>query len=155
MPGVIVTIVIIICIIVGVVTYRRISDLKDKGIIIKRESDFFRQKEIFSLKPFDFDTYIKTLKTLDWEHASSWKYSSESKLILFEYGKLWKAEFCIVDETDLSVTCEFKFTHWEEVNGSNQNIISMNATLTNVEKALVLTDPDTTVRSEYIKTKAH
>ena len=96
--------------------------------------------------------FIDTLHTLDWKRASNWGYSESKKLIIFDMG-VWKAQLCLVEETGNHVTYEFKFTSWEERNGNNIYALQMNATLTNVEKAFLMTDPETTVRSEYVKYK--
>lgn len=150
MAGIIIG-VIVLAIVIGISLYKK-NKLKEEGAIIDRKGDFYRQKEIFTLKPFDFVKFIDTLHTLDWKRASNWGYSESKKLIIFDMG-VWKAQLCLVEETGNHVTYEFKFTSWEERNGNNIYALQMNATLTNVEKAFLMTDPETTVRSEYVKYK--
>ena len=143
--------VIVLAIVIGISLYKK-NKLKEEGAIIDRKDDFYRQKEIFTLKPFDFAKFIDTLHTFDWKHASNWGYSESKKLIVFDM-EVWKAQLCLSEETSDQVTYEFMFTSWKERNGSNLYALQMNATLTNVEKAFLMTDPGTTVRSEYVKYK--
>lgn len=145
---------VVIYVVVFIVAKQRKDKLLREGKTIKRDRDFYRQKETFTLRPFEFDRLVGLLEQMKWDGMDLLNYNKDKEYFVFGLGKEWKGVLTRVDDRNGFVVYECQFMSWTTKNGSNLWVQQMNIALTNIEKALVMLDSETTVCAEYVKTKA-
>lgn len=148
----------LIIIVVGAIIAKIYFEFKDKkekeeqGKIIKREKNFFDEKEIFASKTLEWEEIKKALDDIvlsEIKRLKVTKYDNYYRYSQYigDYG--WVAIFKYIGKTDNISQYEFYVSSYREL----YDPYMINMLFTAVEKMLIELDPDIEVRKEVIKRK--
>lgn len=149
--------ILLIIIVVAIIAkiYYEFKDKKEKeeqGKIIKREKNFFDEREIFSSKTIEWEEIKKALDELDLSEIKRLKVSKYDNYYRYsqyigDYG--WVAIFKYTGKSDNISRYQLYISYYR--NGGLEHYINM--LFTAIEKMLIELDPDIEVRKEVIKRK--
>lgn len=149
--------ILLIIIVVAIIAkiYYEFKDKKEKeeqGKIIKREKNFFDEREIFSSKTLEWEEMKKSLDELDLSEIKRLKVTKYDNYYRYsqyigDYG--WVAIFKHNGKTDNTSQYEFYVSSYREL----YEPYMINMLFTAIEKMLIELDPDIEVRKEVIKRK--
>lgn len=148
----------LIIIVVGAIIAKIYFEFKDKkekeeqGKIIKREKNFFDEKEIFSSKTLEWEEIKKALNEIELSEIKRLKVAKYDNYYRYsqyigDYG--WVAIVKYIGKIDNISQYEFYVSSYREL----YEPYMINMLFTAVEKMLIELDPDIEVRKEVIKRK--
>ena len=135
----------------------------DSGAAVKRNYEFFKQKNFFKTSVASIsDIYDAVDVSVLTEQKINIQYDSENKMVIFRNKKLggtFTAALRFMGEEDGKYVYRFQIEKWEERNGgiSADDMLGGNVALTSVEKAVISLDTEATVTRENAtyNTKTH
>jgi len=120
------------------------------GQIIKRDADFMKNSQTFTISRVGMDALIAAIKDKGLPYEGlEWR--TGDGVMTFK-SRYWEAQMIKLDSDDNCDKWQFTFLSWEETKyGSAISHTEMNAVMTAVEKAFIALDPNTKVQTERIK----
>lgn len=133
------------------------SSLFQAGAIIPRTETFYQQVQLFALPFADHGTLLKRIEALVPKGIAFERYLSGDNQVIY-CSPSWKAKLVRAQDQhapsgEAWQAYEFWFTNPKKKT-DYQEILQMNVLATAVEKAFLLTDPQTVVRVKYGTTTA-
>ena len=146
--------VVVIIIGVGLAIYKnaRTNALKNDGMIVEREHNFFKNYEIIETKKFTFDDVVKEVEKVDFKkYKIGYEIDKKNKIVRFIYGKM-RAEFCEIGAKGKTHTYKLSITRYEYLTTTGfdkqvMNKLEMNAVLTIMEKICTKLDEKVEIES--------
>lgn len=108
--------------------------------------------EQFTLKNADFAAVINALKEIDFGKAGVSVQGSTKDGAVHFGGSGWVARLAALESEGDTYSYLFNFTEWQNRRGVPQDLVTMNATLTAVEKMFLKLDPNAQVTTQKFKT---
>ena len=133
--------------------YTKQKALLESGQMVKREADFYKNEEIFTMKPISFEEMTNAIQNADFSAMRvSANVNSEKKYIVFT-GSSFHAVLQEKESTKENAVYGFSLHDWHGRNGAAP-IMDINILMTAVEKAILGPDPETKVTSAPINYKS-
>ncbi len=149
--------IIVICVALFAAAFyfgkQREERLISEGKIIKREADFYKYAEVFTVNGLNFGDILSEVGNTDYSEmkVAIHKFASE---IVFKSNDSWNATLSNLGENDGKNRFRFEFSAWTESKyGVPYGIQTMNMMETRIEKMFLKHDESTGVEKEEIKLK--
>jgi len=130
--------------------FKQADTMLASGQIIKRDADFMKNSQTFTISRVGMDALINAIKDKGLPYDGlEWK--TGDGVMTFK-SRYWEAQMIKLDSDDSCDKWQFTFLSWEEGSyGSATGHTEMNAVMTAIEKAFIALDPNTKVQTERIK----
>lgn len=154
--GTFMVIILISVAVIGVAAYfgqQRANRLVSEGKAIKRNADFYKSAEIFTVSGVDYDSLKSEVNKTDFSELKTDIYSGNDgkKEILFKSKYEWNAQISYLGEENGQYKYQFCFTAWNAYHGTPPRLDTMNMMETKVEKMFLRLDAQAKVVTEEMK----
>lgn len=154
MTGLIIFLILIVVVILGAAAAKN-KKLTSSGVIAQRDMGFWESAELF-FTGCTFEEFTKAIRASEpllTQYKVALEYHPEEEIVTFKAKGAWNALIESLGESEGKQNLRFSFAAWNQRNGMPNGMLSMNVTLTAVEKAILSVDPKTTVETRKLKLK--
>lgn len=143
-----------IIVIAAAVGTKKRNQLMAEGKIIKRNANFYKNKQLFKSFINDQQAFFNALTTAV-RGTGICSVSGDYGSTVVYNGKTWTAHLERLQSNDGSLMFSYMLIKYEEYRGIPKNMADFNIMLTAIEKVFLQFDPDTQITEQVIAFKSH
>lgn len=147
-------VIIAIMVIAAVVGKKRGDRLLAEGKVIKRNANFYKNKQFFKSFINDQQAFFNAL-TASVQSTGVCSISGDYGSTVFYKGRTWSARLDRLQSDDGSLIFSYALTQYDEYRGFPKNLPDFNIMLTAIEKVFIQFDPGTQITEQAINFKSH
>lgn len=146
-------VIIAIMVIAAVVGKKRGDRLLAEGKVIKRNANFYKNKQFFKSFINDQQAFFNAL-TAAAQGTGICSVSGNYGSTVIYKGKTWTARLERLQSNDGSLMFSYALSQYDEYRGLPKNIVDFNIMLTAIEKVFLQFDPGTQITEQAIAFKS-